>query len=187
MPLDSQETILGANGDVYVAPQGSTLPTDEATALDAAFIQTGYISEDGATLTDTKDINEHGAWQATGPIRRNVRTRTTMVAFNMLQWNDETVPFAFGGGAITEPTPGHYKYTPPDPEDIDVRALVLEWTDKGYNYRVVMAEGMVTEDVESQLNREALAGLPITFAAQSDGTNPPWVLYTDDPAFEAAA
>lgn len=187
MPNDAQETILGATGSVHVAPAGTALPVDEVVALNAAFIEVGFVSEDGATLNDSKEINEHPAWQSTTFIRRNVASRATTVAFSMLQWNDETVPFALGGGVVTEPTAGHYKYEPPTAEEIDTRALVLQWSDKGYEYRLVIAEGMVTEDVESQLNREALAGLPITFAAQDNGTDPVWFLLTDDPAFEAAA
>lgn len=36
-------------GAVYRAPVGTTLPTDPSTALDNAFVDMGYISEDGVT------------------------------------------------------------------------------------------------------------------------------------------
>ena len=46
----------GVQGGVsFAAPTGTTLPTDVATVLAAAFVKHGYISEDG--LTDTEDIS----------------------------------------------------------------------------------------------------------------------------------
>lgn len=44
-------------GVAYVAPLGSTLPTDATTALDAAFVELGYLSEDG--ITNSTDISSN--------------------------------------------------------------------------------------------------------------------------------
>lgn len=49
-------------GAVYVAPAGSTLPTDATTALDAAFLSLGYISEDGLVNTINTDTETINAW-----------------------------------------------------------------------------------------------------------------------------
>ena len=40
-----------AAGGVWIAPLGTALPTDETTALNAAFKSAGYIGEDGLTET----------------------------------------------------------------------------------------------------------------------------------------
>lgn len=48
----------GVGGCVFVAPLGSTLPTDATTALDPAFKSLGYISEDGLTNSPTKTYNK---------------------------------------------------------------------------------------------------------------------------------
>lgn len=50
-------------GAIFVAPKGTALPTDATTALNAAFVNLGYASEDGlvnGTETDTNDINAWG-------------------------------------------------------------------------------------------------------------------------------
>lgn len=50
-------------GAIFVAPAGTTLPTDATTPLSNAFVNLGYASEDGlvnGTETDTTDINAWG-------------------------------------------------------------------------------------------------------------------------------
>jgi hypothetical protein len=41
MALDSDNVRVAVSGAVYVAPTGTTAPTDSGTALDAAFIDLG--------------------------------------------------------------------------------------------------------------------------------------------------
>lgn len=42
-------------GYMFVAPSGSTMPTDNASALDAAFLNMGYLGDDGITFSDSSD------------------------------------------------------------------------------------------------------------------------------------
>ncbi len=52
MPNNSDAIVIAGNGSVSVAPVGTDLPADHSTALAAAFVNLGYINEDGATFTD---------------------------------------------------------------------------------------------------------------------------------------
>lgn len=49
-------------GGVWAAPEGSTLPTDASTALDAAFKSAGYISDAGVTRKISRDTTVVHAW-----------------------------------------------------------------------------------------------------------------------------
>lgn len=49
-------------GAVWVAPTGTTLPTDASTALDQAFKNMGYISEDGLKKSIEKSSEDIKAW-----------------------------------------------------------------------------------------------------------------------------
>lgn len=49
-------------GAVYRAAKGTTLPTDASTALGGAFVDMGYISEDGVTNTNSPDTEKVKAW-----------------------------------------------------------------------------------------------------------------------------
>ena len=45
-------------GIVFFAATGTTLPTDATTTLAAAFKDCGYISEDGISYDNTRDVTE---------------------------------------------------------------------------------------------------------------------------------
>lgn len=49
-------------GAISVAPLGTTLPTDATTALNNAFVNLGYCSEDGLTNANTRESEDIKAW-----------------------------------------------------------------------------------------------------------------------------
>jgi hypothetical protein len=124
------------------------------------------------------------AWQEFYPARKLISAREGMVSFNLLQWNRYTVQLAFGGGTVTEGTSGEYTYSPPSPETIDYRSVVIEWQDGAKDYRLVIPKAMVTENVETNLVRTEAAVLPITLSIVGVSGNDPWYLLTDDPSFD---
>lgn len=189
MAVDADAIVVGANGDLYVAPTGTTLPADSTTALDAAFDHVGYINEDGAQLSDAKTVQTVKAWQAFYAVRRIVTDRDFTVGIGLREWNAVTVPLAFGG-TITEPdptgAPGEFKFTPPSPEDRDERAVVVEWQDGTKNYRLVIPAAETSDTVNTALLRTAPSDLPITLGVNATDGADPWNFFTDDPAWDPA-
>ena len=60
------------SGYIWVAPLGTTIPTDATTELDAAFVGLGYLSEDG--LTEPASPQATPSWpQAAIPSHRPTR------------------------------------------------------------------------------------------------------------------
>ena len=49
-------------GAVYRAPLGTTLPTDATTALSGAFVEMGYISDDGVVNSNAPSVTKVKAW-----------------------------------------------------------------------------------------------------------------------------
>lgn len=187
MPNDANEVLVGASGSVHVAPVGTAGPTDIATALNVAFIDLGYVSEDGVSITPDVDVSDINAWQSFYAVRRIVTGRTLEVAFSLLQWNENSIKLAFGGGSVTTTAgpPAYYTYSPPAPSDIDYRAVVVQWADGTKDYRLHIPKALVTDTSALSLNRTNPAGLALTFSVQAtDGANP-FTLITDDPAFAA--
>lgn len=180
---NSTEIVVAGTGKVWVAATTATMPTDATTALAAGWTDLGYTSEDGVTFTDSKDIADVGAWQSFYPVRKIVTGKQATVAFALRQWNKDTVPLAFGGGTISAAGAGK-KYTPPSPDTIDSRAIVIEWTDGTKHYRLLVPNGLVQEAVETNLTRTAAGDLPITFAATpASASAAAYTLFTDDPSF----
>lgn len=183
MAHDTTELVVASHGDVYVAPTGTTLPTDEDAALAAAFVQLGFISEDGVTISVAPEIEEFPAWQSRSPVRRELVAQNISLAFALEQWNAANVVFAFGGGVVTQIDPDQWKYAFPDNDDaLDERAVVIDWQDgASSSYRAVFSRASVTETVETNLRRSALAMLPITLSvlAPVDGTSPGYILAND--------
>ena len=103
--------------------------------------------------------------------------------FSLQQWNEDTVPLAFGGGEVVNPTLGVWRYVPPEPDDIDERALMIDWQDGTKNYRLLFPRGLVTGAVEINLRRTDEAELPVTFVSTPNTGDAPFVLLTDDDAF----
>jgi len=186
MAQDATEVVVGANGDVYVAPVGTNLPLDVDDALDPAFSEAlGFTSEDGVTATDGKTTENIGAWQSFYPLRTLVTERNFTVAFVLRQWNQDTVSLAFGGGTFTA-TGSHTTYTPPDPAYIDERVLIVDWEDGDDQFRLVVPRTIVSEDVETQITRTAAADLSITMTvlAPAEG-NEPWLFMTNAVRFSS--
>lgn len=49
-------------GAVYWAPLGTTLPTNASDSLDEAFVNLGYISDDGLTTSTEESVDKIRAW-----------------------------------------------------------------------------------------------------------------------------
>lgn len=185
------ELLVGITGEVYVAPSSTTLPTTPTATLNAAFVGLGYTDEDGVTVTADPEIQEYRAWQSRSAVRREMTQQNVSVAFKLEQWNEDTIVLAFGGGEVTSPSTGVYKYTLPEAGDaVDERALVVDVRDGSTNWRFVFPRGNVSESVASDFKRTELALLPITFRALAPSADPngsPAYFLTDSAAFAAGS
>lgn len=193
MANDATEIVIAKNGTIHSALLGASLPalTDPRATL-TGYDTVGYYSEDGVALSNAPDILEVVADQAARPVRREAQMRAFTATFGLLQWNSQNLLLSFGGGRVRQTAAGVVRYDPPADEDpLDEVTLVIDWEDKGYEYRIIHERGNVTEATETTLSRRSAALLPVTYSGL-DGTgalkdqenqNLPWVLVTDDPNF----
>jgi hypothetical protein len=178
-----QDVIVAGTGAVYVAPDGTPLPADLADLADP-WTDVGYISEDGAQFTFSRDQEEVNAWQVSTPVRVLVTNEPITIAFELLQFDRATVALAFRGGDFAGST-APWTYTPPDAGQSDVHAITIDAIDGDYQFRFAFPRVQLSEDVDFSLVRSDAVRLPLTFnvlAAQEK-----WEIISDHPAFGAAA
>lgn len=182
---NADSIVVAGNGTVRVAPVGSTEPTTATGSPAAAWLDLGYVSEDGVTFTESKEIEDILAWQSFYPVRKIITGKEATLSFVLREWDERSIPLAFGGGTITA-AGAHWRYEPPDPATIDLRAMMVDWVDGIKNYRLIVPRGLVVEAVETNLTRTGAADLPITFAAIPASTSADaYILLTDAIAFSS--
>jgi len=188
MAQNTKELKVLAEGELYVAPVGTTLPESESEELDSAFLGLGLTTDEGVTFTAGKEVENIMSWQRQTPSRKIVTGRSYSAATQLQQYNRENFGIAFGGGEWSEPSPGVYRYDPPADFDPETEyAVVIDGQDGDRKDRAVIARATVEGDVETTFVRSGLALLPVTFAALTpDDADRPWYYLSNDEAFAPA-
>lgn len=168
----ADEIVVAANGGVSIAPVGSTLPTDASAALDAAFIDVGYISEDGVSFSPNLSTESIMAWQSFSPVRKVQTEQAFSIDFTMMQWNKTSMETAFGGGLYTNNGDGTWEYLPPAPGEDLTRAMVIDGIDGARNYRIVVPRFSIEDLGDVAFARGEFSPLEVTASALAESAVP---------------
>lgn len=169
MALSAANLVVGNSGTVLWGTTGIAEPTS-ATASVASYNDLGFLDEDGVTISSSPSITDFNVWQSRQPGRRAVNAQAISVAGNLAEWNAQSVPKVFGGGALTT---GTYSF-PTDTDALDEFAVVVDVVDGTDKHRFTFSRASQTEEVSVQFNRTNLAVLPFNFGvlASSAGASP---------------
>lgn len=88
-------------GAIYRAPVGTPLPTDATTALNEAFVNLGYVSEEGVTNSTNMEVENIRAWGGDNVL--NVLTsKDDTWAFTLIEaMNLEALKTVYGAENVT--------------------------------------------------------------------------------------
>lgn len=156
---------VAVTGAVYVAPLGSTAPTDADTALDGAFLEVGYISEDGITEANDTENEEIKAWQNSDIVRKTITKNETSYSFTMLETNSTALSL-FYGKTIAPAATGHTI----GGQVTGRVALAIDIIDGTQVIRRFVPQAEVTERGEVTLNATDASGYEVTVTAYPDET-----------------
>ncbi|HEX2316040.1 MAG TPA: hypothetical protein VHJ17_20015 [Thermomonospora sp.] len=183
---NSKEIRVAGRGRVLVAPPGSRAPADAAAPWDAAWRDLGYTTTDGVKIAKKDKIDPIDTWQSVSAARFVYSDRDVTFKFQLLQLNEDTLPFFFGGGAVkAAATGGMFSYQMAAEPVFDERMLAVEFSDgEDIVYRLVVPRGQVTETEEIALTRTAPVRLGVTFTAlAADQASPLVTFLMKDPAY----
>lgn len=165
--MNVNELVVGNGRGIYAAPAGTT-NVALATAPATPWVDLGYASDDGVTLSDSPSEENVGAWQSADPVLVLTTENARTFAFNLMQWNVDVLTFVFGGGLVT-PDPPAGKTFAPTKTTRGKFACIMRWTDQaGAVQQFYVPRGKVTGDVGAQLTRTAAGVLSVTFTSTPD-------------------
>lgn len=155
-------------GAVYMAPAGTSVPTDASTALATGFISLGYISEDGLQNSNGPESSEVKAWggdvvikEATG---RNDEFNFTLLEVmdpNVLKlvYGEDNVSGTLATGIAVEV--GNH--------DLEQHAFVVEMIGKGGAlHRICIPDAKVTAVGDVSYTDSNASGYAVTISADAD-------------------
>ena len=102
--MNAAEVTVGAakvTGAIFVAPKGTTLPTDATTTLGAAFSLLGYTSDAGVTISESSSTNDIRAWEGRMKVFTAKTEYTEQVSFTPIQCNSEVTKLTWGDDKVT--------------------------------------------------------------------------------------
>lgn len=180
---------LTGTGGILVAPTGTTLPTDTAAAPGAGFNATGYVGEDGLSMSVGRDTEKIKAWG--GDTVRVVETsHEVTLSWTFLETNGAVLAEVYGAGNVTttqaSPTKGTLHAIAVKGGALPERAYVFEMKDGAKRVRVVAPNFQITEVGDTQFVHSAATGYEVTGEALPDSSGVKLYIYTDDGVTTAA-
>lgn len=157
-----------ASGAIYVAPIGSTLPTDATTALDNAFKCLGYVSEDGLTNTNSPESDTIKAWGGDTVLTLQTSKEDTF-SFTLIEiLNMDVLKFVYGDTNVTGTLSSGITIKA-NSKQLESHALVVEMNlrDNAVK-RIVIPNGTVSEIGEISYADDAAVGYECTVNTAPD-------------------
>ena len=155
-------------GAIFRAPLGSTLPTDAVTALDAAFKNMGYISEDGVTNANSPESDNIKAWG--GDIVYSYQTeKPDTFAFKLIEaTNPEVLKAVYGDSNVTGTLDTGVKVTANSAEQAECCWVVEMILKNDVLKRIVIPSAKISEMEEIVYADQDAVGYGLTITATPD-------------------
>lgn len=168
MALDSANVLVALTGAALVAPLGTTAPTDTTAAWDGAFVDLGYLSEEGITETPTDETTDIVAWQMGATVRSLITSSTLTFGFTMIETTKRGIELHSGGTVTgthaTGRGPASLSISGPNNTRM---AFGFDVVDGDDDIRIVVPNASVTERGEITYVSNDAIGYPVTITANA--------------------
>lgn len=156
-----------ATGAIFVAPKGTTLPTDATTALANTFVLLGFTSDAGVQISEDSSTDAIHAWEGRTTVY-NVRTEyTESISFTPIQCNADVAKLTWGDDMVVSGTGGaltvkHHGGT------LEPVVIAIETTPRENIVRRYVGTFQLTERGEVTLDGTQVDGRQLSFNAIAD-------------------
>ena len=173
-------------GAIFVAPVGTELPTDVTTALNEAFENVGYISEDGVVNTNSPDTDTIKEWGGAS-VGKIDNGKDDTWQFTMIEaLNPTALKLVYGADNVSGTLANGITVKANSNEQADV-SLVIDMILKGGALkRVVLPSAGVSEVGEVTYAATSAIGYQTTLLATPDKSGNTHYEYTKAAAGAAA-
>jgi len=162
MALDSDAVRVAVTGAVYVAPTTTDAPTTSSSALDAAFVDLGYVSADGITENIDRTTNQIRAWQNGSLVREVTSEGTYSVDMTFIETNESVLELYYGATITAGELDG-------DPTATGGRkSFVIDVVDGAIVERIYIPAGEITSVGTRTLASGEAIGYQVTITAYAD-------------------
>lgn len=131
-------------GVFYRAPLGTTLPTDATSSLNPAFVDLGWVGEEGISVTVTRDTTKHHAFGG-DLVKTTQDNYESTIKLTLLESDPDVLETVFGAGNVTLSTSGGSRTitVAHGSAPLPLQAWVAEVIDGNKVRRLVIQEGKV--------------------------------------------
>lgn len=102
--MNTAEVGVGAakvTGAIWVAPKGTTLPTDATTSLAGTYKLLGFTSDAGVTISENDSSQDLIAWEGRTKVYSVKSEYYETVAFTPIQTNEDVLKLTWGDSNVT--------------------------------------------------------------------------------------
>ena len=165
MALDSEAVRVAVSGAVYVAPIATAAPTDSSTALDAAFLDLGYVSADGISESIERDTTQIRGWQNGALLREVTSSGSYSISLTFLETNLNVLELYYGSTITAGALNG-------DPASTGgKKSFVIDVIDGSDIERIYIHLGEIVSIGERVLASGEAVGYNVTITAYADADN----------------
>ncbi len=182
--LNATQVRISITGGIWKAPTGTAVPSDgdPFAALNDAFTNLGYISDDGVTESFDDSSDDVIAWQNAVTVRSSTTQSTVSLEFMAIETKGFVLATFHRGSTITNVADGIWKL-PVVPVVSDRAIWVLDAIDGTVYERSVIGAGEVVERGEVENLSGGAKGYPMTLRCYPDANGVLMNKYSNDPAW----
>ena len=157
-------------GAVHWAPLGTTLPTSATAALNGAFVDLGYVSEDGLTNNNSPESDTVKAWGGDTVLTLQTDRPDTFALTLLEAMNEDVLKTIYGSTNVTADADGNLTVQATAGE-MPSGAWVFDMILKGGRAkRIVVPNGTISELGEITYKDDEAVGYNITITDVPDST-----------------